>query len=233
MPLLDHFHPPLSVLRHWESFHARWCAAIADSLNETLLPELYFAEAQVHAGNRVEIEIGTFEDESAITAPDAEFDAIIPPSARVKIFSTEAGPVLVVAIELVSPGNKDREIEKEAFVQKCAAYLRAGVGVLTIDIVTDRHADLNRRLLALLHAPDAVVSPPSALAAAPYRPLRRIAAPAANDEAHEDRIQVWLSGLAVGEVLPVMPLPLNKEQLLRLDLEATYTKARQVMRLPA
>ena len=24
MPLLDHFHPPLSDERHWESFHAAW-----------------------------------------------------------------------------------------------------------------------------------------------------------------------------------------------------------------
>jgi hypothetical protein len=24
MPLLDHFRPPLSGSRHWESFHAAW-----------------------------------------------------------------------------------------------------------------------------------------------------------------------------------------------------------------
>jgi len=34
MQLLDHFHPPLSMVRHWESFHARWAAAIADVLND-------------------------------------------------------------------------------------------------------------------------------------------------------------------------------------------------------
>ena len=38
MQLLDHFHPPLSMVRHWESFHARWAAAIADVLNDELLP---------------------------------------------------------------------------------------------------------------------------------------------------------------------------------------------------
>ena len=30
MPLLDHFHPPLSERRHWEAFHSRWAGAIAD-----------------------------------------------------------------------------------------------------------------------------------------------------------------------------------------------------------
>lgn len=44
MPLLDHFHPPLSDTRHWGSFHARWAAAIADELNERLLPAGYYAD---------------------------------------------------------------------------------------------------------------------------------------------------------------------------------------------
>ena len=55
MQLLDHFHPPLSTVRHWESFHARWAAAIADVLNDELLPTEYFAEVQVHVGSRVEV----------------------------------------------------------------------------------------------------------------------------------------------------------------------------------
>src|SRR5262249_25124662 len=32
MPLLDHFHPPLLGQRHWEGFHGRWAAALADGL---------------------------------------------------------------------------------------------------------------------------------------------------------------------------------------------------------
>ncbi len=49
MPLLDHFHPPLSSERHWESFHAAWLGSLADDLNRRL-PTGYFAEEQVHAG---------------------------------------------------------------------------------------------------------------------------------------------------------------------------------------
>ena len=33
MPLLDHFHPPLSERRPWESFHSTWCGSLADYLN--------------------------------------------------------------------------------------------------------------------------------------------------------------------------------------------------------
>jgi len=60
MPLLDHFHPPLSVDRHWESFHAAWIGSLADALNRQL-PEGYFAEELTHAGAGVEIDVATFE----------------------------------------------------------------------------------------------------------------------------------------------------------------------------
>lgn len=59
MPLRDHFHPPLSVERHWESFHAAWIGSISDALNRTL-PNRYFAEEQVHAGPSIEIDVATF-----------------------------------------------------------------------------------------------------------------------------------------------------------------------------
>ena len=36
MPLLDHFHQPLSTERHWESFHAAWSGSLADDLNRRL-----------------------------------------------------------------------------------------------------------------------------------------------------------------------------------------------------
>ena len=62
MPLLDHFHAPLAPRRHWESFHVNWAGAIADLLNESLLPEGYFAEEHAHLGPRVEIDMAAFAD---------------------------------------------------------------------------------------------------------------------------------------------------------------------------
>src|SRR4029077_14137719 len=60
MPLRDHFHGPLAPVRHWESFHVNWAGAMADALNERLLPEGYFAEEHAHMGARVEIDVATF-----------------------------------------------------------------------------------------------------------------------------------------------------------------------------
>src|SRR4051794_25388570 len=64
VPLLDHFHPPLFPRRHWESFHVTWAGAIADALNEDLLPDGYFAEEHAHAGARIEIDVATFADQN-------------------------------------------------------------------------------------------------------------------------------------------------------------------------
>src|SRR3954469_19287377 len=62
MPLRDHFHPPLSDVRHWESFHAAWATEIMRTLNRHVLPPNCFAEAQVHVGSRVQIDVATFEE---------------------------------------------------------------------------------------------------------------------------------------------------------------------------
>src|SRR5947209_1878369 len=149
MPLLDHFHAPLAPRRHWESFHVNWAGAMADALNERLLPEGYFAEEQVHSGARVEIDVATYADEApgptplrhggtttlpprVWTPPPATLviPAAFPDSFEVLVFESEGGATLVAAIELVSPANKDRGAHRQAFVVKCASYLAQGVGLV-------------------------------------------------------------------------------------------------------
>ena len=129
MPLLDHFHPPLSELRHWESFLARWAGTIVDALEGSLLPKGYFAEVRVHIGAKIEADVGTFRENGetgsagegsagkavavaeAVWVPPAPalvFPAVVPDEIEVQIFGHEGGPTLVAAIELLSPRNKDR-----------------------------------------------------------------------------------------------------------------------------
>ena len=69
---------------------------------------------------------------------------------QVSIFNTEAGPVLAGAIELVSPANKDRSTHRDAFVSKCETYLRQGIGLVIVDVVTGRKANLHNELLVRL-----------------------------------------------------------------------------------
>jgi hypothetical protein len=241
MPLLDHFHPPLSAYRHWEAFHARWAGSISDSLNNDLLPAGYFAEAQVHVGSRVEIDVASFDANGseragalrggtailpaqvwAPPAPAQVMPAIFPDSLEVLLFNSEAGPTLVAAVELVSPGNKDRAETRRAFATKCASYLQQGVGLMIVDVVTNRQANLHNELVHLLEKSDQFLLPPELLYATAYRPVRRPA---------NDQIEIWTATLAVGQSLAVLPLALDKGICVPLDLEATYTEACQRSRL--
>ena len=51
MPLLDHFHPPISERRTWEGFHGLWAAEIVEKLNRDVLAEEYFADMQLQIGS--------------------------------------------------------------------------------------------------------------------------------------------------------------------------------------
>src|ERR1700722_16359669 len=92
MPLLDHFHAPLAPRRHWESFHVNWAGAMADALNERLLPEGYFAEEHAHPASRVEIDVATFADVGA-AAPRDGGTAILPP----RVWTPPVPPLVVPA----------------------------------------------------------------------------------------------------------------------------------------
>ena len=59
-----------------------------------------------------------------------------PASRREVEIRIVGGATLVGAIELVSPGNKDRAEAHRAFAAKCASYLHEGIGLVIIDVVT-------------------------------------------------------------------------------------------------
>ncbi len=140
------------------------------------VPEGYFAEGNVQFG--IEIDVATFEEAGPESTGNASLGArndslltgsgpgwsvpiptqtvpiaILTDTVEVLVFNREAGPTLAGAIELVSPANKDRPARRDAFVCKCAAYLQQGVGLVVVDTVTDRRANLHDELLARLRAP--------------------------------------------------------------------------------
>jgi hypothetical protein len=242
MPLRDHFHPPLSSVRHWEGLHTRWAASIADALNNGLLPEGYFAEPQLHVGSRVEIDVPTFDERKssaanvgaggtatlaapvwAPPAPNLRLPAIFPDSLEVLVLSSETGPTLVAAVELVSPGNKDRDESRRAFASKCASYLQQGVGLQIVDIVTNRSANMHNELVKLLELGSEYLIPQGPLYAAAYRPVRLPTV---------EQIEVWNERLQIGGALPVLPLAIGRGVCIPLDLEATYFEACTRLRLP-
>jgi hypothetical protein len=225
MPLRDHFHPPLSIRRHWHAFHNAWATYLASDLNSRL-PEGYFAEPNVQFG--IEIDVATFQEVNGLgwSPPAPALTIPLPVLAEVvevAVYSASGGPTLAGAVELVSPANKDRAQHRDAFVSKCASYLQQGVGLAVVDVVTERAANLHDELLARFAGPTAPRLGDSLYAAA-YRPVQR------NDQTELD---VWPAGLAVGQPLPTLPLWLRGGLCLPVELEATYERTCREQRVPA
>lgn len=152
-----------------------------------------------------------------LTAP-----AFFPDEIEVQVYNPQSGPVLVAAVELVSPGNKDRPDTRRAFAAKCCTYLRRGVGLAVVDVVTERTANLHDELMEMLGLGEPYLVGSGALAANSYRPVRR---------GEAERIEMWFAELLLGRSLPIVPLPLDKGLIVPLDLGGTYAEARRRSRL--
>jgi hypothetical protein len=192
MPLRDPFHPPLANKTSWEELHGGWPAVIVQQLRTTLPPGYV-------AGPR----IGGTELH--------EYDEY-----EVRVYDATRGRRLVAAIELVSPGNKDRVGKRNAFVGKCAALLQNGVAVSIIDVVTTRPFNLYAELMAFIEHPDPTMRADQPLLyAASCRWVRG-----------EERalLESWSEVLAVGQPLPKLPLWLADALVVPLDLEESYEK---------
>jgi hypothetical protein len=241
MPLLDHFHPPLSQRRHWEAFHARWASAIADDLNDKWLPENLFAEPTVSIGGQMQVDVATFDEVAtpsanggtavgtlpqSSTAPPAAWviPAVFVDSFEVQVINTEGGPKLVAAIELVSPANKDRPQTRRAFAIKCANYLCQGIPFIVVDVVTSRAANLHNEVMDMLQTANFRMPEEASLYATAYHPTRR---------GLREEIDVWPVRLHIGSPLPSLPLYVGAELSLLVDFEESYQETCRRLRLVA
>jgi hypothetical protein len=239
MPLLDHFHPPLSVERPWEGIHSTWASTIATQLNQDQLPEDYVALPLVTIGGGVQVDVGTFRTgeqqentnggvATQLWAPpqpplSAVVDFVYLDVYEVRVVQQMGGPKLRAAIELVSPANKDRASHRRAFAVKCAGYLQQGVAVVIVDVVTERTANLHAELVEILGLAQPLAwCAATQLYAVAYRPMH---------SADAQRLEAWPETLAVGSALPTMPLWLNEELCLPLTLEESYRPTCAALRI--
>jgi hypothetical protein len=244
MPLRDHFRPPVSKKASWEGFHAMWPATIIQRL-VPLLPEEYTAEPRVHLGTNFEIDVCAYEPEfpqqlehaagggnggvaTAVWAPPqptlvADADPSEQYAYEVLVFDRSRGRTLVAAVELVSPGNKDRPQSRREFVAKCAALLGQNVCVSIVDLVTTRQFNLYTELLELIGVSDPQFdkSPPATYAAT-CRGRKVDGKP---------RLESWAYPLIVGQPLPTLPLWLTEDLAVSVDLEASYEDTCRVLKI--
>jgi hypothetical protein len=244
MPLLDHFRPPWGDYLPWETLHSSWATVVAMLLNKRWLPAPFVAHEHIHVGPHIEIDVATFERPAPPDVPSGNGGAVAtlpqtwaPPAAvctvpivfpdrfEVLIFGGKAPWKLVAAIEFVSPGNKDRPEERQAFAVKCANYLHRGLSVVLIDVVTDRRANLHNEVLRLVNVTDGKAILPDGVwtYAAAYRPAIR------GDRCECD---VWAQPCVVGQPLPTMPLWLIEDWSVPVEFEATYAETCRGHRVP-
>jgi hypothetical protein len=157
-------------------------------------------------------------------ATDLCMPADFPPELYVEVRDETVDYQVVAVVELVSPGNKDRDGYRNQFAAKCLSYLAKGLGVVVLDIVTRRRANLHNALVRLAgHDPRFEMAGDPPTYAVAYRPVHRN---------KDNVIDLWPHPLAVGSALPAVPLYLKGYGCVRLDLEATYSEACERSRIP-
>jgi len=206
-------------------------------LNKTL-PPMYVARPNVKLGVDVEAEVGTLEHApeemveegggvaTAFWAPPRPTLSVAVDFHRLDVFEVqvhrEGGLEMVAAIELVSPRNKDGPIARRHFGARWSAYLQAGTSVVVVDVVTGRRENLYAVLLedlSLDHEGNGAVDL--------YAVACRTVPP---DE--PGRLESWVAPLAVGSILPTLPLWLEADLAVPLDLERSYEATFVELRVP-
>jgi hypothetical protein len=245
MPLRDHFRPPLDNLRYWEGFHATWPVMIVARLRHKL-PRGYLAVPRVHAGSSAEVDVATFHSEHESTPPSAGNEngggvataVWAPPRPtltiptdfptqdiyEVRVYDQNRGSRLVAAVEIVSPGNKDRAEHRQAFISKCAGLLQERVSVVIVDLVTTRTANLYGELLDLIELTDPLLKPEP--------PSLYVAACRSTKKGDKWLLETWLNPLNIGQPLPTVPLWLADDLAVPLELNESYEESCDILSIP-
>jgi hypothetical protein len=218
----------------FHAFHQRWISALCDVLNTGGLPPGYFAlPEQIVSGPipdvltlrqapRTDEPPGPASGLAVMTAPPrtrfvqrAEADQYARKANRITV-RHEQGQVIAV-IEIVSPGNKDSRHALRAFVQKMTELLDQGIHLLVVDLLPPGNRDPEG-----IHQVIWNEVTDEAFALPPDKPLTLVAY-----EAGPVKV-AYVEPVAVGDVLPDMPLFLAPGSHIPTPLEATYQTTWQV-----
>jgi uncharacterized protein DUF4058 len=225
MPIHDWTRVDSGIFHH---FHQRWIGALCDVFNTGGLPPGYFALAEQIASGPIPDVLALQQLPKPAPPPDAAGGMAVltaPPQTRY-VFRAEpegyarkanrvairhnAGRVVSV-IEIVSPGNKDSRNALRAFVEKAVDLIRQGIHLLVVDLFPPGPRDphgIHKAIWDEIHEEPFELPPDKPLTLAAYT-----AGPVKG--AHVEPV-------AVGDVLPPMPLFLEPENCILTPLEATY-----------
>jgi len=224
----------------FHDFHVSWIAEIKRVLNAGLLPNGYYALAEQIAGGlgrdvltlqnglpapaprtngATSSETGTGGIALAVSPPRVQFAA----EGETERYARKRNRVvirhgsdhtIVAVIEIVSPGNKASRHALPSFVNKVAELLDQGIHLLVIDLFPPTPRDPQGIHEAIWgELVEEGFTPPA------DKPLTRASYAAGN------LYRAFVQPVAVGDVLPDMPLFLTPEVYVNVPLEGTYATA--------
>ncbi len=234
MPVHDWSRVTAGIFHH---FHVQWMAALSNALNDGRLPPNYYTLAEQIAGNlgpdvlaleyspttaASDPERRATNGETAGGAPAAlaeprvrftaqtEMDEYVLKQNTLVIRHT-SGDQVVALVEIVSPGNKASRHGLRTFVDKAASALYRGYHLLILDLHPPGPRDPNGIHGAIWGeiADDSFRLPAD-------KPLTLVAYAAGLTK------RAYIEPVAVGDVMPDMPLYLQEGFYVSVPLEETY-----------
>jgi hypothetical protein len=220
------------VERGWDGVHLLWLAQLLDWVQPRLPPGFRAYVGSVPAltleaiEGKPDVTVRGWREPVTALAPNSTL-SLAPDRETVATFSLDAQRAihidwhgqLIAAIELVSPRNKDRLDAKTRYARRSLGYLRQGVHLMLVDVFAHpagfSFADEVSDDLGLGEPP----TPP------PFAISYRVGSPVPLGDAMGTPVALWRRSLAVGQPLPEIPLPLDEDVAVVIDLEATYKEA--------
>ncbi len=226
----------------FHDLHVGWVGQLRTALNDGLLPDGYYALAEQHAGKPIAgvltLHAGIASPPGARFGPTPEPSdggtavaeapprvrhqrTVVPSAASLRrsiALRHVSGHRLIALIEILSPANKDRPDSIDAFCDKVAAALNAGVSVLFVDLFPPGPHDPRGMHGALLDRL-AVALEPDEDEPTSGEPLMLVS------YAGPPPIDLYVERAAPGASLPDMPLFLDRRHYVNVPLDATYQLA--------
>lgn len=211
----------------FHDFHQSWTVAISTLLNHQLLPEGYFSLIE-QTTSVAGVGLTPLKPSASEKRSHLKDEPIPLPQTR---FVTRASATryaqrgnrvvirhpdgdVVAVIEIVSPGNKSSRDALNTFTRKAVRYLRAGIHLLIVDLFPPSRRDPQGIHKAIW---DRIEEQPFELPA--DKPLT-LASYVGDNE-----IVGYIEPVAVGDMLPEMPVFLEADYHIFCPLESTYQTA--------
>jgi hypothetical protein len=209
-----------------------------------LLPDGFVAAPGVHLGTVFEMDVSAYEKDGTAEARMSDGGGGVavatqaPPQPtltletewgdqdeyEVRIYDDRLERRLVAAIELISPSNKDRPESRRTFIGKVAALLQRGVCVSLVDVVTNRNFNLYEGLLELIGVNDpSLGSEPPCVYAVTLRSQKR--------PRRRSLLEGWFYPMPIGQPLPTLPIWLDVDLRINLELESSYEETCRFLRI--